>query len=372
MAAVESARDEVRMPIRLVDGEKAWEADKLAACREEFVPHYFMLLPLAMANGSFEYNLRDITRRVYGKTMPTMTQDQLAAILVQFQRVKLLFSWRTQDGKLWGYWTKIERRLPPVSQVRRGDYGLGAPVPVEGLAEFLGKSVEEVRAELAGTAAELKPCDRVRRRAGMGNRREPRYPPGTESGATRGIPRQVEDRNRRGTGLGGGRGGDGNSGHLSARSSSSPTAPPASAQREIHQKKNNGQRWENPAGQLRNAGNYTLFEQKYWEFTGRLPGGSLEKQGLYQELCQSWTEEAVLEAVQSWAAQRGGPGTLHGNRFAVWDFLRRECRAEIEGARNQQAAQGRSFAERLQKHTMVDASTRALLEKAANHSLGKP
>ena len=65
MAAVESARDEVRMPIRLVDGEKAWEADKLAACREEFVPHYFMLLPLAMANGSFEYNLRDITRRVY-------------------------------------------------------------------------------------------------------------------------------------------------------------------------------------------------------------------------------------------------------------------------------------------------------------------
>ena len=214
------------MPIRLVDGEAAWEADKLAACREEFVPHYYMLLPLALANGSFQYNVPDITRRVYGKTMPAMTRDQVEALLLQFQRAKLLFTWRTADGKLWGYWTKIERRLPPVSQVRRNDYRLGAPVPIEGLAEFLGKTVEEVRADLNGTAALLSQRDQVRR-SGDASRRQPGVPLGTESGRTRGSPGQVEVRYRRGIGWGGGDGGAAQKARLPAPATSSPPAPPA-------------------------------------------------------------------------------------------------------------------------------------------------
>ena len=355
------------MPIRLVDGDAAWASDKLAGCRQEFVPHYYMLLPLALANGSFEFRVPDITRRVYGKTMPAISAEQVGVILLEFQRAGLLFTWRTTDGKLWGYWPRIERRLPPASQVRRGDYPLGAPVPVEGLAEYLGKTVEEVRAELEGTAAVLSRADRVRRPAGGGNRREPGYPPGTESGATRGIPRQVEDRIRRGIGLGGGRGGDGKGGHLSARSSSSPPAPPQSAQREIHQKKNNGEDREIPTGQLRNAGNYTLFEQKYRESAGRLPGGSLEKQGLYQGLCESFTEEAVLKAVQSWAAQRGGPGKLEKNRFAVWDFLRRECVSEIRGQQAEQKAAG-SFEQRLERHRKIDPFTAARVQRIQSSS----
>jgi len=66
-----------------------------------------------------------------------------------------------------------------------------------------------------------------------------------------------------------------------------------------------------------------------------------------------------------WAAQRGGPGKLRENRFAMWDFLRRECRAEIIGGRAEQVQGGTaaSFAERLHRHTAVDESTRALLKK---------
>jgi len=313
------------MPIRLIDGDAAWAADKLAACGEEFVPHYYMLLPLALANGSFEYNVPDITRRVYGKTMPAMTRDQVQSILLQFQRAKLLFTWRTEDGKLWGYWTKIERRLPPVSQVRRG-YRLGAPVPVAKLAEFLGKSIEEVRQDLNGTAATLDPS-------------------GTP-GRYKGDPRQEGVRNRRGVGMGGGAGGDGNRGLFPAPPTSSPTAPPSAVLGTDPQKKNKGNGsgkagifdsgiLRGPGGHLSKTGNYALFEEKYRESTGRLPGGSVEKQGLYQKLCETLGEEAVLKAVGVWAAQRGGPRRLGENRFAMWDFLRRECRAEIVGGRGE-------------------------------------
>jgi len=340
------------MPIRLLDGDAAWEADKLAACRQEYVPHYYMLLPLALANGSFEYNVPDITRRVYGKTMPTMTRDQVESILAQFQRAKLLFTWRTEDGKLWGYWTKIERRLPPVSQVRGGHYRLGAPVPVAGLAEFLGKTVEEIQRELEGTAAVLDERHLGRRgvsRHGVGNGNA--------------MPRKEGVRNRRGVGIGGGAGGDAHRGDLSAQPTSSPTAPPSAAQKELQGGKKEHHGSGLPGGDLTQVGKYALFEEKYRESTGRLPGGSVEKQGLYRELCETLGEQAVLQAMQSWAAQRGGPGRLRGNQFAVWDFLRRECRAAILGGRSERvrADGGSSFAERLQKHTAVDETTRALL-----------
>jgi len=325
------------MPIRLVDGDAAWWADKLAACREEFVPHYFMLVPLALANGSFEYNVSDITRRVYGKTMPSMTPDQVEAILVQFQRVKLLFIWRTEDGKLWGYWTKIERRLPPVSWVRRGEYRLGAPVPVAGLAEFLGKAAEEVRAELEGTAAVLGRRDQVRRP------HVPRDAPGTAGNGAKGVPGRVEVRYRRGIGRDGGRGGSG----LPAVSSSSPTAPPPKPQggqgaprknggsADLFEKRNQQGIFE-PTGQSRIACSYALFEEEYREATGRPPGGSPKKRELYRELCEEFGEKAVLEAVRSWAAQRGGPAELRGNKSAVWSFLEEgQCRAEIVGGRGE-------------------------------------
>jgi len=167
-------------------------------------------------------------------------------------------------------------------------------------------------------------------------------------------------------------------GALSAQPTSSPTAPPSAAQKEVQEKKKQnspegkatGQSSGVPGRDLSKYGNYARFEEKYREFTGRLPGGSVEKQGLYQELCATLGEEAVLKAMGVWAAQRGGPGKLRGNRFAMWDFLRRECRAEILGGRAE-AEPGKaaaSFAERLQKHTAVDESTRKLLEKVVGKS----
>jgi len=371
------------MPIRLVDGERLARSDKLKVLalegRTDAVAWYPWFVTCALSNGSFEYKVRAIWRDLFAELVidktnrPILTEEEVSSILAAYQRVKLLFTWRTEDGKLWAYLTKIEAMLPPVSWVRRG-YRLGAPVPVGKLAEFLGKSLEEVSRELNGTAASLDPCGAP-----------VRY---------KGDPRQEGVRYRRGVGREGGAGGVVHRGALSAQPTSSPTAPPSAAQKEVPEKKKQnspvgkaagqgpeakaaGQGSSIPGRDLSKSGNYALFEEKYREFTGRLPGGSVEKQGLYRELCETLGEEAVLEAVGKWAAQRGGPGKLSGNRFAMWDFLRRECRAEIVGGRSERArgnagpdrigASG-SFAERLEKHTAVDESTRALLEKAEGKS----
>ena len=145
-----------------------------------------------------------------------LTEEEVSSILAAYQRVKLLFTWRTEDGKLWAYLTKIEAMLPPVSQVRRG-YRLGAPVPVAQLAEFLGKSVAKVQQELNGTAASLHPSGAL--------------------GRYKGDPRQEGVRNRLGIGMGGGAGGD-----HSAQASSSPTAPRLPVQSETAGKKRKRQR----------------------------------------------------------------------------------------------------------------------------------
>jgi hypothetical protein len=336
------------MPTRLIDGEAGWESDKLAACPQEFVPHYFMLLPLALANGSFQCNARDIARRVYGKTMPSMTQAQVEAILGHFMRAKLLFTWRTPDRKLWGYWTKIEGRLPPASFVRRGEYGMGAPVPIPELAAFLERPVADVRAELEGTAAMLSPGDRV--------------------GRTKVLPRRDKVRFRLGLGWQGSAAG----GVLPAVSSSSPTAPPPKPRGEAEkEKKRKSEAAEKgPSAESGSfeapeavAGVYAAFEVKYREVTGRLPGGNPAKRERYEALCAEFGEQAVLKAVASWAVQRGGPAKLAKNDFAAWDFLNDgQARSEILGSRRQSAG-APSLDERLQKHRQADARTRDLLQR---------
>ena len=214
------------MPTRLVDGERLARSDKLKVLalegRTDAVAWYPWFLTCALSNGSFEYKLRAIWRDLFAELVidqtnrPILTEEEVGSILAAYQRVKLLFTWRTEDGKLWGYLTKIEALLPPVSQVRRG-YRLGAPVPVAKLAEFLGKTVEEVQQELNGTAASLSPSGAL--------------------GRYKGDPRQEGVRNRRGVGRGGGAGGDGNRSSLLAQLSSSPTAPRPTAPREAPEKK---------------------------------------------------------------------------------------------------------------------------------------
>lgn len=136
------------MPKRIVDGDGVWRSDKLARVHpQEWRAEYANMLPLAQANGSFEVNSRRVWSAVYSYNRSGLTQENVEAILAEFERVRLLFRWFTADGKEWGYWTGIDKpgRLPPPSRKNRRHEAVGAEPPRELLQQFL--TVEKVGVE---------------------------------------------------------------------------------------------------------------------------------------------------------------------------------------------------------------------------------
>jgi hypothetical protein len=86
-------------------------------------------VPLALANGTFEINPRRVWATVYSYNRAGITPETVEGILAEFERARLLFRWRTPDGKEWGYWTGIDKlgRLPGNS--RRGKNERVGPDP---------------------------------------------------------------------------------------------------------------------------------------------------------------------------------------------------------------------------------------------------
>ncbi len=132
------------MPKRVIDGEGLWRSDKLARIQAPWIKaEYANLLPLAHANGSFEANPRRIWSTVYSYNRPEITVEQVEQILVEFERVKLLFRWIDgPTGKQWAYFIGIEKpgRLPPPSRLSHGHEVLGAEPPKDLLRKFLSDS----------------------------------------------------------------------------------------------------------------------------------------------------------------------------------------------------------------------------------------
>jgi hypothetical protein len=59
------------MPKRVVDGEAVWRSDKIASLSESWMrPEFANLIPLALANGSFECSPRLIWSQVYAYNRP--------------------------------------------------------------------------------------------------------------------------------------------------------------------------------------------------------------------------------------------------------------------------------------------------------------
>jgi hypothetical protein len=127
------------MPKRIVDGEGIWRSDKLQRLVARWRPEYANLVPLALANGTFEANPRRIWAQVYSYNRPDMTAENVSAILDALEYSKLLFRWTDQpSGKVWGYWVGIDKpgRLPGKS--RRGkNEAVGPDPPFEELRSFL-------------------------------------------------------------------------------------------------------------------------------------------------------------------------------------------------------------------------------------------
>lgn len=129
------------MPKRIVDGEGVWRSDKLAEIKPAWIKaEYANLLPLAMANGSFELTNRRIWSDVYSYNRPEITEQKVEQIINELERVKLVFIWYDEaTRKTWAYWVGINKpgRLPSVSRQAKKHERTGAVPPEAELKAFI-------------------------------------------------------------------------------------------------------------------------------------------------------------------------------------------------------------------------------------------
>ena len=133
------------MPKRMVDGDRIWTSDKLKSVEpEERRFDYANLIPLALANGSFECSPGRVLRDVYFYLRPSVSLEDVESVLNEYERVRLLFRWRDEHGKVWGFWVGItsEGLLPAKAHVDRGDYKKGKEPPADLLQKFINGEIE--------------------------------------------------------------------------------------------------------------------------------------------------------------------------------------------------------------------------------------
>lgn len=133
------------MSKRLVD-DAIWRSDKLCEVQPESYRYaYAWLLPLANDVGTFEANAKAIWADAFAVTLPSVTPDDVAKMLDEFERVKLLFRWQV-GNKTWAFWVGIDApgRLPPPTQ----RYSKDLKPPQEELHKFLGLPYGEPSAAL--------------------------------------------------------------------------------------------------------------------------------------------------------------------------------------------------------------------------------
>lgn len=101
------------MPKRIVDGEGVWLSKKILSLPQEYRLHYANLLPLAEANGSFEYDAALVKARVYPFLFPDITLEFIEDMFKEMERIGLIHFY-DEDGKTWAYFNGIEKpgRLP--------------------------------------------------------------------------------------------------------------------------------------------------------------------------------------------------------------------------------------------------------------------
>jgi len=125
----------------MLDGDRLWRSDKLKQVKpESFRAEYANMLPLALANGTFECSPEKIWFEVYAFNRESFKPSKIAKILDEFERAKLLFRWVAGDGKVWGYWTGIEKTLPTDEQIKQSRYKTGQPVPKQQLTDFISSA----------------------------------------------------------------------------------------------------------------------------------------------------------------------------------------------------------------------------------------
>lgn len=128
------------MPKRVVDGEGIWTSRKLKLVDPEWIRgEYANLLPLALANGVFEFDIDQIWARVYAYLRPDISRDDVVSIFTAYERAGLFFSWEDEDGKRWGFWIGIDKpgRLPSLKRQKGRHERVGPEPPREKLEQYL-------------------------------------------------------------------------------------------------------------------------------------------------------------------------------------------------------------------------------------------
>jgi hypothetical protein len=126
---------------RVLDGAALWKSDKLARVFPEWLRAEFAnWIPLALANGVFESDTRRLWATIYSYNRPDITFDDAEEIKREFCRVGLLFLWPDDaTGKIWGYFTGIEKqgRLPSKSRLDKKHEPIGPNPPAEALRTYV-------------------------------------------------------------------------------------------------------------------------------------------------------------------------------------------------------------------------------------------
>jgi hypothetical protein len=128
------------MPKRVVDGEAIYTSRKLKLVDPEWMRgEYANLLPLALANGVFEYDIDQIWARVYAYLRPSISRDDVVALFAAYERTGLIFWWEDENGKRWGFWVGIDKpgRLPSLKRQKGRHERVGPEPPREKLEQYL-------------------------------------------------------------------------------------------------------------------------------------------------------------------------------------------------------------------------------------------
>ena len=129
------------MPKRVVDGEGVWRSDKLAKVDPDWMRAEFAnLIPLALANGTFEAEPRRVWSVVYSYNRPCVTVETVEQILRAYQAAGMLFLWTDSSTmKVWGYFPGIEKpgRLPAQSRLKKKHEAIGPEPPESDLRHYL-------------------------------------------------------------------------------------------------------------------------------------------------------------------------------------------------------------------------------------------
>lgn len=153
------------MPARIIDGEALWRSDKLSKVEPpNFRAEYANMIPLALADGTFECNPRRVWSDVYAYNRPDIDIETVSAILDEFERVGLLTRKGDEKGKIWGFWVGIEARLPSESTRDRYKKGIGntfSKLPVvmsESRANHddIVPRLDKIRLDKIGTGCDFK------------------------------------------------------------------------------------------------------------------------------------------------------------------------------------------------------------------------